>query len=120
MAELTEIRVEVAYARPDVQRLLTIAVPVGTTAREVVRRSGLAAEFAEIDVDHCPLGVFGRPVNGDCRVHDGDRVEIYRPLQRDPREARRELAARGLTMGATDGDDAPQSPDHTGSTGTSR
>jgi putative ubiquitin-RnfH superfamily antitoxin RatB of RatAB toxin-antitoxin module len=49
-------------------------------------------------VARCPLGVFGRVVADDYGVQAGDRVEIYRPLEREPREARRELAARGLTM----------------------
>jgi putative ubiquitin-RnfH superfamily antitoxin RatB of RatAB toxin-antitoxin module len=46
-------------------------------------------------------GIWGRPVERDQAVSDGDRVELYRPLNMDPREARRRLAAAGRTMGST-------------------
>ena len=92
------ITVEVAYARPDVQCIVVVEVAPGTAARDVLRLSGLADEFPEIDVAACPLGVFGRAVTDAYGVKSGDRIEIYRPLERDPRDARRELAERGLTM----------------------
>ena len=47
----------------------------------------------------CQLGIWGRLVNRDQTLEDGDRVEIYRPLEIDPRETRRRLAAEGKTMG---------------------
>lgn len=99
MADERKIRVEVVYALPDRQRLLTLEVPAGCTAREAVERSGLRREFPEIDPGHSPLGIFGRRCQPDQPLRDGDRVEIYRPLKADPKEVRRELAARGRTMG---------------------
>jgi putative ubiquitin-RnfH superfamily antitoxin RatB of RatAB toxin-antitoxin module len=92
------IRVEVAYAKCDIQRLLEIQVIAGTTARDAVRLSGLGDEFPEVDVSICPIGLYGSPIDGRHIVREGDRIEIYRPLERDPRDARRELAARGLTI----------------------
>ncbi|MGI9343572.1 MAG: RnfH family protein [Gammaproteobacteria bacterium] len=85
--------VEVAYARADVQRLIAIEVPAGTRVRAALLASGIVDEFPEIDVAGCPLGIFGRRVDDDHRLAPGDRIEIYRPLSADPREARRQRAA---------------------------
>ena len=100
MADQNELQVEVAYALPEKQSLLVVTVAAGTTAREVVLRSGLEKEFPELDLQRCPLGVFGKVVPDAHVLAAGDRVEIYRPLVKDPREARRSLAARGATMGS--------------------
>jgi putative ubiquitin-RnfH superfamily antitoxin RatB of RatAB toxin-antitoxin module len=89
------IEVEVAYASPQRQRLIVLQVGAGTRVREVVKQSGLVAEFPEIDPERCPLGIFGERVADDYELANGDRVEIYRPLRVDPREARRERAASG-------------------------
>lgn len=86
------MHVEVAYARPDRQRLVTVELAAGATARDAVRASGLVEEFPEIDVERAPLGVFGRACPGDTVLRAGDRVEIYRPLVIDPKEARRRRA----------------------------
>jgi putative ubiquitin-RnfH superfamily antitoxin RatB of RatAB toxin-antitoxin module len=59
----------------------------------------LAQQFPDLDVLNCPIGVFGKEVAPDYAVQAGDRVEIYRDLLHDPREARRLLASRGNTMG---------------------
>lgn len=90
--------IEVAYARPERQRIVSLQVSVGSSVRQALLQSGLGDEFAEIDIQHCPVGVFGREITDDYVIRAGDRIEIYRPLEREPREARRALAARGLTM----------------------
>ena len=91
------LTVEVAYAKPERQCVLTLRVEPGVTAREAVQRSGIVNTFPEIDLNAMPLGVFGRQVGGDHPLRDGDRVEIYRPLIVDPKEARRERARIGNT-----------------------
>lgn len=88
------IKVEVACARPERQRVLPVTVPAGTGARAAVHLSGIAADFPEIDAASAPIGIFGVAVADDHVLRPGDRVEIYRPLRMDPREARR-LRARG-------------------------
>ena len=93
------IPIEVACALPGRQRLLALHVASGTNAREALRLSGLQADFPELDFAALPLAVYGELVADDYPVQPGDRVEVCRPLARDPREVRRELAARGLTMG---------------------
>lgn len=94
-----DIRIEVACATPERQRVIQVSVAPGTTARRAVAASGIAAEFPGLDIDACRIGVWGEPVADDHRVATGDRVEIYRPLAMDPRDARRQRAAAGQTMG---------------------
>lgn len=100
MAGQNKIEIEIAYARPNRQRILTINVDVGTTARAALMQSALHDEFPDIDLRRCDIGVFGQPVADDYALVAGDRLEVYRPLLMDPREARRQLAARGKTMGS--------------------
>lgn len=63
------------------------------SAEQAVRASGLLEEFPELAGQALALGVFGRTVDGRHVLRAGDRVEIYRPLKIDPREARRRAAA---------------------------
>ncbi|WP_446831632.1 RnfH family protein [Candidatus Foliamicus sp.] len=86
------LAVEVAYAVPGAQRVLSIRVPAGCTARRAVALSCIAQLFPEIDARDCPLGVFGVAVADDHCLQEGDRLEIYRPLENDPLETRRRLA----------------------------
>lgn len=100
------IEVEVAYAKPEVQRLFQLRVPRGTTMVEAVRRSGIVELFPEIDPDRAPLGIFGNRVKDRDRVLEAfDRVEIYRPLINDPKEQRRRRARKGASEGPTGGED---------------
>ena len=96
VAERT-IVVEVAYATQAEQHVETLTVPVGSTAREVIERSGLPGRFPGIDVSK--IGVFSRLIDIDDVLEEGDRVEVYRPLKADPKEVRRQLAKEGKTMG---------------------
>lgn len=95
MAE-ARITVEVVYAAIDRQVLLSIDLPAGTTVRAAVAASGIGEHFAELDVRHCPVGIFGKVVS-DAETRElitGDRIEIYRPLVADPKEVRRLRAAK--------------------------
>ena len=90
------IGIEVAYAAVDRQVLRTLRVPEGATVREAVLKSGIGDEFPELDLNECPLGIFGKVV-ADPQVRliqAGDRIEIYRPLLADPKEVRRLRAAK--------------------------
>lgn len=91
--EASGIMVEVAYAKPDSQRIVRLTVPVGTTLIEAVRRSGIGEIFPEIDLEVATFGVFGKVERQRDRVlRQLDRVEIYRPLQIDPKAKRAERA----------------------------
>lgn len=101
MSERAMIHVEVAYALPDRQRIVELQVLEGTTALEAVRQSGIDRLFPGIEIDSVVLGVFsqvlgtkGLPPASEYFLKDRDRVEIYRPLIADPKEARRKRAAK--------------------------
>ena len=97
------IRVEVVFATAKHQRLVELEVPNGCRVRDALERSELATHFPEIDLGALEVGIWGRVVPRDQLLKDGDRVEVYRPLELDPREARRRLAAAGRTMGRPGG-----------------
>ena len=86
--------VEVAYARPDAQALLTVAVAPGATVGDAIKLSGILRQFPEIDLAVNKVGIFGKPSSLHAPVQGGDRVEIYRALIADPKEARKQRAAR--------------------------
>lgn len=79
------MNVGVAYADRFKQLWLKLDVPEGSTVREAIERSGLLAQFPEIDLAEVPVGVFGKLTKLDARLNDGDRVEIYRRITADPR-----------------------------------
>ncbi|AYC31634.1 RnfH family protein [Pseudomonas cavernae] len=90
------IAVEVVYALADKQVLMRLSLPYGTTVRQAAERSGLDAHFPGLDLRGCPLGIFGKAVaRPEERVlEEGERVEIYRPLIADPKEVRKQRAAK--------------------------
>ena len=98
------IPVEVAYALPEHQQIITLHVPVGTTVRETVERSGILEQFPEIDLEKNKLGIFGKLSKLDTPMRARDRVEIYRPLIADPKEVRKQRAAEGKRMKKGGGD----------------
>lgn len=87
------IRVEVAYALPERQTLLAVTLPAGSTAGEAIEASGVCERHPEIDLAQQSVGVFGQVTGLDTALGDGDRVEIYRPLKVDPKQARRNRAS---------------------------
>lgn len=104
MSDIEMINVEVAYALPDKQKIVELLVKPGTTAVEAVRRSEIAKEFPEIDLESAKLGLFGQALGTkglakapEYIMQPGDRVEIYRPLKADPKEARRRRAAKAAS-----------------------
>lgn len=93
MAEGDLIHVEVAYALPDEQVLLSVNVLEGTTLEQAIRQSGVLDKYPEIDLSSNSVGIFGRVTSAEQVLEEGDRVEIYRPLIADPKVVRRERAA---------------------------
>ena len=87
-------RVEVVYALPAGEDAVTLELPPGSSALDAARASGIAARHPEIDLANPKLGIHGRVVAGHTPVADGDRVEIYRALAIDPKEARRRRALK--------------------------
>ena len=102
--------VEVTYARPDVQSIVPLKVAPGTTLEQAVVQSGILERFPEIDLGKNKLGVFGKVAKKDTPLKPGDRVEIYRPLIADPKEARKKRAAEGKKMRKGGGREEPARP----------
>lgn len=84
------MRVEVAFATPERQEIVSLMVPDGTSMKEAVTRSGIQQLFPDHDLSAADMGVFGKVVKNPAShpLRDGDRVEIYRPLIIDPKQAR--------------------------------
>ncbi|MEO0974402.1 MAG: RnfH family protein [Pseudomonadota bacterium] len=93
-----EIEVQVVYAEAARQHRVHLTVPAGTTAAQAVAMSAIAAGVGDPGLDDAPLGVYGHRVDPTFELADGDRVEIYRPLQADPKVSRRTRALAGRTM----------------------
>ncbi|WP_245879585.1 RnfH family protein [Zobellella endophytica] len=96
------IRVEVVYALPQQQTVLSLRVTPEQTVRQIIEQSGVLQQYPEIDLDSNMVGVFGRQVKLEQSVHDGDRIEIYRPLLADPKEIRRRRAEQAKEEGRAD------------------
>ena len=94
--EQKEIAVEVAYATPEQQKILSLSVPEGTTLMQAAEQSGICGFFPEIDLASAKMGIFGKTVARPAQqaLRNGERVEIYRPLIADPKEVRRKRAEK--------------------------
>lgn len=88
------VNIEVAYATPDEQVIVELALPEDATVAAAINASGLLARFPEIASTGLNVGIFGVVCKPDQIVREGDRAEIYRGLVRDPKEARRNRALR--------------------------
>lgn len=99
-----EIRVEVAYALPQEQVVLSLPVAPGTTIQQAIEQSGILKKFPDIDLARNKLGIFGKLSKPETVLRDRDRVEIYRPLIADPKEVRKKRAEEGKVMKKGAGD----------------
>ncbi len=93
------LTVELVFATPERQALVAIQVVAGSNVGDAIRQSRLAEMFPDYDVERCRTGIWGQEVSAERAVSEGDRIELYRPLRIDPREARRLLASQGRSMG---------------------
>jgi putative ubiquitin-RnfH superfamily antitoxin RatB of RatAB toxin-antitoxin module len=91
MPEAT-LRVTVVYADPARQFVREVQLAAGATVADAIEASGVAAELSLAESDLQSVGIFSRHVDGTTPLRDGDRVEIYRPLKIDPKDARRKRA----------------------------
>ena len=92
MAE-ADITVQVCYAMPDSTFMRSLSVPVGTTIGQAVTQSGLQQAIPGINLAINLVGIYGKRKPLDTVLHEHDRVEVYRPLLADPKEARRRRAS---------------------------
>lgn len=92
--ESNTMRVEVAYAAPKEQLIIPVDVAVDATIEEIIESSGIVAKFPEIDLSKNKVGVFSVQKKLSDTLRDGDRVEIYRELIIDPKQARKNRLAK--------------------------
>ena len=90
--------VEVTYALPDKQSLISLEVEEGTTIKEAIEASGVLDTYDQINLTRDKVGIFSKFATLDTVLREKDRVEIYRPLIADPKKVRKERAAEGKAM----------------------
>ena len=99
---MSEFEVEVVFALPLKQSLQVVVIEAGATVADVIAKSELIGAFPGHNLTEMAAGIWGREVEQNQVVSEGDRIEIYRPLELDPRETRRQLALSGRTMSDQD------------------
>ncbi|AAV81736.1 MULTISPECIES: RnfH family protein [Idiomarina] len=97
-----KLTIEVAYATPDKQVLLTVHPQEGATVEECIRMSDVLEQFPEIDLEQQKVGIWNKTVKLNAQPRDGDRIEIYRPLIADPKAVRKRRAEEAKQSGRAD------------------
>ena len=90
--------VEVAYALAEKQSLISLEVKEGSTLKEAIDASGILKQYKQIDLSKARVGIFSKFATLDTVLREKDRVEIYRPLEADPKKIRKERAAQSKAM----------------------
>jgi len=93
------ITIEVTYALPAKQTLLSLSVPQGTSVLEALEQSGILVLHSDIDLSINKVGIWYKTTKLDTILNEGDRVEIYRPLIADPKEVRKKRAQKAVDEG---------------------
>ncbi|MGB9149631.1 MAG: RnfH family protein [Burkholderiales bacterium] len=88
------INVEVCFALPERQAIIELQLGIGSTVADAIAQSKILGMFPQIDLRKNRVGIYARLVNAETVLRDGDRVEIYRELVAEPRDARRVRAAK--------------------------
>jgi hypothetical protein len=99
-----DISVDVVYALPQKQEVLSLKIRAGALVSEAIAQSGILRDFPEIDLASAKVGIYGKQVKLDAVLRDKDRIEIYRPLIADPKEIRRKRAEEGKEIKKEVGD----------------
>ncbi|MBU3023102.1 RnfH family protein [Aestuariibacter sp. A3R04] len=97
-----DMSVEVAYALPGKQSLLSVSVSECATVEEAIVQSGILTLHPDIDLAKNKVGVWSRVVKLKDKLSEGDRIEIYRPLIADPKEIRKRRAEKAIEEGRAD------------------
>ncbi|RVU84773.1 RnfH family protein [Leucothrix sargassi] len=95
---MATLNVEIVYALPEKQTLLSFQVEEGTTLEEAIELSGIQAHYPELDLSSMKVGIFGKITPRTHVMREKDRIELYRPLLADPKEVRKQRAAAGKKM----------------------
>ncbi len=95
------INVIVAHATPSQQIEIPLQVEESCTVVLAIKRSGILSYFPEIKLPEAKLGIYSQPASLDASLQEGDRIEIYRPLTIDPKQARLLRAKKASACGST-------------------
>lgn len=96
--EAKKITIEIVYALPEEQTLLSFTVPEGTTLDQAIGLSGIQAHYPDLDLSTLKAGLFGKITPRTVIMREKDRIELYRPLIADPKEVRKQRAEAGKKM----------------------
>ena len=88
------LSVQVCHALPDRIFLRDLRVKPGTSVQQAIVDSGLLEQMPGLDLAELKVGIHGKQKSLEVTVRDGDRIEVYRPLIADPKDARRRRAVR--------------------------
>ncbi|MCX7544577.1 RnfH family protein [Marinicella gelatinilytica] len=88
------LNIELIYATPEQQELITLSIESGATIEQAINQSGVLIQFPDIDLSKNKVGIFSQVKPLDYVLKNGDRIEIYRPLIADPKAKRREKALK--------------------------
>jgi len=102
MKTVKTITVEVAYALPNEQVILSLEVPEDTVVEEAIKRSAILESYPQIDLGADKVGIFGKMCKLNASLRNKDRIEIYRKLIADPKESRRQKAELERKKAITD------------------
>lgn len=89
---INSIEIEVAFALPEEQFLVSLKIPIGSRVADALALSGFGERFFSQLGENPAVGIFGKPVSAQQVLQDGDRVELYRDLLVDPKARRRNRA----------------------------
>jgi putative ubiquitin-RnfH superfamily antitoxin RatB of RatAB toxin-antitoxin module len=89
-----DLRVEIVYAQPRRSISKSLRLAPGATIADALAEAASGQDFLGVDLANSPVGIFGKVARRDAKLSDGDRIEIYRPLQEEPKLARRNRSSR--------------------------
>lgn len=94
MVPANQFQIELVYINPPTQHVQHLNVTAGDTIEKVIKDSGVLSKFPELDFTVNKIGIYNKLVDLEYLLQEGDRLEIYRPLKIDPKEARRKRAEK--------------------------
>ncbi|MDG1732479.1 MAG: RnfH family protein [Thalassotalea sp.] len=97
-----QISIELVYALPNEQTLLSLSVDEKSTIEQAVVESGICQQYPEIDLSINKVGIWNKAAKLTQELEEGDRIEIYRPLIADPKEVRKRRAEKAKEEGRAD------------------
>ena len=94
MVSAEYLEVQVIYAMPEDAIIMPVQIQRGSTVRMAIEKSRILEKIPEINLENNKIGIFSKTTDLETVLTDGDRIEIYRPLKADPKEARRSRAKK--------------------------